>query len=213
MTSTKKPLMQYIALHCTGFPFIKPRPVCVGDILGLLLCAPFSHVAMCPARMALRFFQIKFTVKSRPHWSQWVCFLQASETWTDCLHQDFLVDRHAGSPTLKLFKLFLSEFICIHFFYSSFDLCMLEKQGFVLLFSVPRHIKHVWIWCFALGIGSSFAEGWDWKFWGCAVLHPWGDEKCVTHTTTALQGASCVHSWFSLDLAPRQAEYCVKILQ
>lgn len=67
MTSTKKPLMQYIVLHCTGFSFIKPWPVCAGDILGLLLCAPFSPVTMCPARMALRFSQIKFTVKCRPH--------------------------------------------------------------------------------------------------------------------------------------------------
>lgn len=44
MTRTKKPLMQYIVLHYAGFSFIKPCPVCVGDILGLLLCAPFSHV-------------------------------------------------------------------------------------------------------------------------------------------------------------------------
>lgn len=49
MTKTKKPLMQYIVLHCTGFSFIRLWLVCLGDILGLLLCAPFSHVAVCPA--------------------------------------------------------------------------------------------------------------------------------------------------------------------
>lgn len=30
------------------------------------------------------------------------------------------------------------------------------------------------------------------------MLHLWGDEQCVTHTTTALQGTSRVaHSWCS----------------
>lgn len=45
---------------------------------------------------------------------------------------------------------------------------------------------------FALGIVSSFVDGWDWKYWGCDILHLWGDKQCVTHTTTALQGTSCV---------------------
>lgn len=70
MTRSKKPLMQYIALHCRGFSFIRLCLVCLGDILGLLLCATFSPVAMCPAhpaRTALRFFQIQFTMKSWPH--------------------------------------------------------------------------------------------------------------------------------------------------
>lgn len=49
MARTKKPLMQYIVLHCTGFSFIKLWLVYLGDILGLLLCAPFSHGALCPA--------------------------------------------------------------------------------------------------------------------------------------------------------------------
>jgi len=45
---------------------------------------------------------------------------------------------------------------------------------------------------FALGAVGSFVNGWDWKYWGCDTRQLWGDEKCVTHTTTALQEASSV---------------------
>lgn len=51
---------------------------------------------------------------------------------------------------------------------------------------------------FSLGVVSSFVDGRDWKYGGCDILHLWGDKKCATHTTTALQGASYVaHSWCS----------------
>lgn len=46
-TKQKKPLMQYIVLHCARF--IKIWLVYLGDVFCTLLCAPFSHVAVCPA--------------------------------------------------------------------------------------------------------------------------------------------------------------------
>lgn len=85
-----------------------------------------------------------------------------------------------------------------------FDLCMLEKWSFVLLSFCWSHSTWkacVDMWFFALGIGISFVDGWDWNYWGYHILHLWGSE-IVTHTTTALQGASYVaHSWCSFGFS------------